>query len=179
MSTSRDYSEEEIREMDKKEFRKEFPSGWMEVARNESVVLTIDALLESSPTREFTQEELSGKSGLSERSIDNHMDELVDLGIVERLEDRTNERYRLNSKSSIIKKIRELDSMVQRVKSGDVPKTISEPLSRGDGNHPHKEDNENPIDTHEVGNDDRPDFDDDFVNDDITETSDTFAPAAN
>lgn len=130
MSDTRDYSDEELLEMEKKEFRKKVPSGWMEVAKNESIVLTIDALLDASPEREYTKEELSEHTGISERSIQNHIEDLVEIGVVEHLEDRTPERYSLNGKSPIIQKIRQLDSIVQRVRDDELAETLDRPLRR-------------------------------------------------
>jgi len=179
MSTSREYSDEEIREMGTKEFRKKLPSGWMEVAKNESIVLTIDALLDSSPSREFTKEELANRSGLTKKSVDNHIDDLVEIGVVEELEDRTPERYRLNNKSPIIQKIRQLDSVVQRVRSGDLPKSVSEHLSRDDGNHYlHNEDYENPISGWDSDSNVAENLDDRSVNKKVEDNENTFAPAA-
>jgi len=125
MSEDIDVSESEIRDMDEKEFRKKFPSGWMELSRYETLVLVIDALLESSPNREFTIPELASASGSSERSVDNRIDSLARLGVVEKLEDREPERYQLNEKSPITQKIFELNKIVEQVKNEELPKTLN------------------------------------------------------
>jgi len=125
MSTDSGYSEEDIRDIGEKEFRKEFPSGWMELSRYETLVLIIDTLLESSPSREFTHGELARQSGSSEKSVENHIDSLVRLGVVNKLEDREPTRYTLNDKSPITQKLYELNLTVQKVKDEEIPKSIT------------------------------------------------------
>lgn len=111
--------------MDKKEFRKSFPSGWMEVSRYETLVLVIDALLESSPAREFTSEELGEEAGSSGKSVEKHLDKLIELGVLDKLEDRDPVRYSLNQRSPTTQKLYELNTTVQRVKEGDLPKSLT------------------------------------------------------
>jgi DNA-binding transcriptional ArsR family regulator len=151
----------------------------MEVAKNESIVLTIDALLDSSPSREFTKEELADRSGLTKKSVDTHINDLVEIGVVEELENRTSKRYSLNNESPIIQKIRQLDSVVQRVRSGDLPKSVSGPLSRDDGNPQFgNEDYENPIDDMNLGSDGLKNLDNRSVNEQVEDNGETFSPAA-
>ena len=179
MSTSREYSDEEIREMSKKEFRKKLPSGWMEVTKNESIVLTIDALLDSSPNREFTKKEIADRAGLTKKSVGNHIDDLVELGVVEHLENRSPERYRLNDNSPIIQKIRQLDSVVQRVKSGDLQESVTEPLSRDNGDdYPHG-DYQNPVGDEGSDSDGIVGLDERSVNDRVDSNTNAIAPMAN
>lgn len=125
MTPEREYTDEEIREMSKKEFRKNFPSGWMELARYETLVLIIDALLESSPSREYTLEELGDEAGPSDKSIEGHLDKLVKFGVIERLDRHPDDRYSLNAHSPITQKLYELNITVQRVKEGDLPKSLA------------------------------------------------------
>jgi len=118
-------TDEEIREMDKKEFRKNFPSGWMEVSRYETLVLVIDALLESPSAREFTPEELGEEAGSTDKSVEKHLDKLVNLGVINKLENRDPVRYSLNEYSPITQKLYELNTTVQRVKEEDLPKSLT------------------------------------------------------
>ncbi len=109
---------QEIREMDKKEVRKQFPSGWMEVARYETLVLTLDALLEAPAVREFTLEELADQAGTTPKSLDNRIDSLVELSVIEAA-DRDGERqYTLNADSPVVDQLYELNAAVQRVRDG-------------------------------------------------------------
>lgn len=125
MSEIEELTEKEIRDMGPKEFRKTFPSGWMEVSRCETLVLLIDALLESNPTREFTAGELADKAGTTRKSVNNHIDSLVRLGVVKRLSDRSTDRYTLNEKSPITQKLFELNLTVEQVKNNELPQTLS------------------------------------------------------
>lgn len=120
-------SEADIQEMSKKQLRKQFPSGWMETTRYETHVLVIDTLLAGSPNREFTVRELADESGASDRSIKNRIADLVELGIVTELPNRTEPRYQLNQHSPIVRKLYELNTTVQRVKDGDLTKSVSPP----------------------------------------------------
>lgn len=123
--TKSEFTDEEIQEMDKKDFRKNFPSGWVEVSRYETLVLVIDALLESSPTREFTPEELGDEAGSTGKSVETHLEKLVDLGVVNELENRNPVRYSLNERNPITQKLYELNTTVRRVKEGDLPESLT------------------------------------------------------
>jgi DNA-binding transcriptional ArsR family regulator len=123
--TQSEFSDEKIRDMNKKQFRKNFPSGWMEVSRYETLVLIIDALLESPTSREFTPKELSDEAGPSDKSIEDHLDKLVELGVVQKLEDRDPVRYSLNERSPITQKLYELNVTVERVKEGNLPESLT------------------------------------------------------
>lgn len=125
MSDDEGFTEDEIRNMGEKDFRKEFPSGWMEVSRYETLVLVIDRLLETNPNREFSSQELADQSGSTKRSVENHINSLVSLGVIEELEDRDPIRYSLNEKSPITQKLFELNLTVEKVKNEELPKTLS------------------------------------------------------
>lgn len=135
MVSNSDLSDKEIRDMDQKEFRKKFPSGWMELTRYETQNLVLDALLESPASREFTTSELSEKAGPSKKSIKNRIDSLVEIGVVEKLEEGRDEpRYSINNKSPITRAIYTLNLTVNKVKQGELPKNISESPSPEDIN---------------------------------------------
>ncbi|QKY21838.1 hypothetical protein B4589_015570 (plasmid) [Halolamina sp. CBA1230] len=124
MPSDSQLSEEEVREMGKKEFRKEFPSGWMEITRYETLVLVLDAFLESPAGREYNTEELASKAGCSEKSIEKRISILVDLGIIEELQkDRSETRYTLDTNNPITEKLYELNDTVYQVKQGDPPES--------------------------------------------------------
>lgn len=120
-------TEEEIREMNKKEFRKNFPSGWMKLTRYETNILVIDTLLQEPPSREFTANELADLSGASKRSIQNRIEDLVDLGVVTELPDRDSTRYQFNQYSPIVNRLHEMNTTINRVMHEDIPKTCSPP----------------------------------------------------
>jgi DNA-binding transcriptional ArsR family regulator len=114
----REPSTQEVREMNKKQLRKEFPSGWMELARYETLVLAIDALLESPATRKYTVDALAERSGAHPRSLQNHIDSLVDLDIIKEIRENNEIKYTLNSNSPIVDQLYELNATVQRVQDG-------------------------------------------------------------
>lgn len=118
-------SADEIQELDKKQLRKQFPSGWMKTARFETNVLVIDALLEEPPNREFTIKELANESGASDRSIKNRIKDLLELGVVIELPNREDTRYQINQNSPIVQKLYELNTTVERVQEGDLEKSVS------------------------------------------------------
>lgn len=130
MGREQRFTEDDVRSMSQKEFRKKLPSGWMEVARYETLVLAIDALLESPPTREFTIREISKKAGVSERSLKNHIRDLEVLGVIQELEGREPVRFSLNERNPITQKLYELNVTVERVKEGDLPKELVSSPSR-------------------------------------------------
>lgn len=126
-------TEEEIREMDQKEFRKAFPSGWMELAQYETNVLIVDTLLQEPPSREFTAGELADKSGASAKSVRSHIDDLVELDVLCKLPNRDSTRYTLNQYSPIVQVLHELNSTVERVKDGELEGSATPPSEYDDG----------------------------------------------
>ncbi|MFB6175648.1 MAG: winged helix-turn-helix domain-containing protein [Halobaculum sp.] len=122
----REPTDEEIREMTKKQARKQFPSGWMEVARYETLVLALDALLEAPATREFTVTELAEQAGTTAKSLRNRIDSLVELSIVEIVERNGETRYTLNDESPVVDQLYELNVTVQQVREDSTDQTQAE-----------------------------------------------------
>lgn len=112
-------TDEEIREMSKKKARKQFPSGWMELARYETLVLALDALLEAPATRDFTASELAEQAGTTAKSLRNRIDSLVELSVVEVVERDGETRYTLNDESPVVDQLYELNVTVQRTRNDD------------------------------------------------------------
>lgn len=130
-------SEKDLKELSKKELRKQFPSGWMELVRYETNTIIIDTLLQELPNREFTVPELSDHSGVTERSIRKHIDDLNELGIIHKLPDRDSPRYQLNQQNPIVKDLYDLNNTVERVKNGNLGRSEpnlykTETQSKGD-----------------------------------------------
>lgn len=116
--TDQEPTTEQFRQMSKKEVRKQFPSGWMELARYETLVLALDALLESPAVRQFTLEELANQAGTTPKSLRNRIDSLIELSLVETDERDGTTVYSLNDESPIVEKLYELNVTVQRVRDG-------------------------------------------------------------
>lgn len=125
-------TKEEIREMSKKELRKSFPSGWMKLTRYETNVLVVDTLLQEPPKREFTVGELAEKSGASERSIRDRIDDLVELDILIELPNRGTTRYQMNQYSPIVQDLRELNTTIERVDEGLLSSSTTPPSEYDD-----------------------------------------------
>jgi hypothetical protein len=121
--TDQEPTTEQFRQMSKKEVRKQFPSGWMELARYETLVLALDALLESPAVRQFTLEELANQAGTTRKSLRNRIDSLIELSLVETDERDGTTVYSLNDESPIVEKLYELNTTVQQIR--DEVKTAS------------------------------------------------------
>ena len=94
---------------DTKRFRDEHPSGWLVLARHDSVPYIIDALLDAPAHRGFNQSELAREAGVSRQSVGRHVDLLVGIGVLEPIENTTPTRYRFNPDSRVSQALVELD----------------------------------------------------------------------
>lgn len=92
--------------------RHEHPSGWLLLTRHESVQLMIDGLLSYPPYREFNKTELADHAGVSRRSVANHIDLLLTLGIIEEVEGTSPQRYRFNEENPISQGIIDLNGKI-------------------------------------------------------------------
>lgn len=110
-----------ISDRDMKEFRRENPSGWMELVRNSSVVFMIDALLDAPPNREFTISELSNYSGISDESLRTHISTLVEFGIINEIDGTTPQRYKLDDRDVATQLLFKLNSVLNGKRSEDTP----------------------------------------------------------
>lgn len=130
--------DKDVADLTEKQLRKQFPSGWMKLARYETNILVIDTLLQELPNREFTVSELADHSGASSRSIGDHIEDLVELGIVQQLPGRKNVRYQLNQQNPIVKDLYNLNNTVERVSNGDLEQskpTLYETESKNKGDN--------------------------------------------
>lgn len=79
-----------------KRARLEHPSGVLHLTRHEAVPILLDALLDWPTDREFTVTEFAEHAGLVRQTVSKHIDLLVEVGLVERLEDTNPQRYRID-----------------------------------------------------------------------------------
>lgn len=105
-----------------KQMRREHPSGWMELAKDPSRALLIDAILDSPHEYEFTPPEIGPRAGISDESVRNHINELEKTGIVREIESG---KYRIDGDSRVLMEIEELNSAVTAVLSAMADKQIS------------------------------------------------------
>lgn len=89
--------------------REAYPSGWLVLAKHESVAKIVDALLDLPPRREFNQSELAEHAGVSRQSVSRHLDLLLDVGVLEPVENTDPARYRFDPTSDVSRAIVELD----------------------------------------------------------------------
>ena len=110
-------------EFDMKESRLAQPSGWIKLTRYETVRLVIDALLEAPPEYRFNKSELARRAGVSTEAIREHLDTLIDLGVVEEVDGSEWPEYQLNDEGKVTKELFELNSAVNSVLAGE-PKNV-------------------------------------------------------
>jgi DNA-binding transcriptional ArsR family regulator len=79
-----------------KQARLEHPSGVLHLTRHEAVPVLLDALLDWPTDREFTVTEFADHAGLVRQTVSKHVDLLVEVGLVERLDETNPQRYRID-----------------------------------------------------------------------------------
>lgn len=90
------------------------PTGWSVIAKNDSVVEIIDTLLHIPPRREFNKSELAAVTDVSRKSVHNHIDLLLHLGIMTEVPETAPTRYRFNPDSEVAKALIRLDGAVNQ-----------------------------------------------------------------
>lgn len=94
------------------------PTGWLVLARHESVAKIVDALLDRSAHDQFTQTELADAAGVSRQSVHRHLDLLLDIGVLEPVENSTPQRYAFVPDSEVGEAIVRLDGAMNAAGSG-------------------------------------------------------------
>lgn len=125
MASDRDLIDE-LGEMDKKQSRKEHAAGFLELAKNESVPLMIDALFDAPTGRGFNKAELARKAGISTGSVRTHLDTLLELGIVEPMPDTSPTRFTLNMDGPVTQLLFELDNLIAEIRTGVPPQALDD-----------------------------------------------------
>lgn len=69
----------------------------------------IDALFDLQPHREFNQTELAELAGVSRQSVGQHLELLLEIGVIEPVANTSPQRYRFEEKSSVSEAIIRLD----------------------------------------------------------------------
>lgn len=99
-------------------FREKYPSGWLVLAKNESVAQMIDALLDLPQYREFNQAELANLADVSRQSVSKHLDLLHGVGIIEEVEQTSPQRYRFNPENPVSEALIQLDGAMNAAGPG-------------------------------------------------------------
>lgn len=103
---------------DVKQNRLDRPTGWMKIARYETVRFIIDALIESPPDHKFNKSELSRRTGMSREAIREHLPLLIELGIVNEIDESGWAEYELNDNGRVTKELLQLNNAVNAVEAG-------------------------------------------------------------
>ncbi|WP_254864545.1 winged helix-turn-helix domain-containing protein [Halovivax gelatinilyticus] len=94
-------------------FRDAYPSGWRALTKNDSVCAMIDAMLDLPPRREFNQTELADLANVSRQSVNRHIDLLAELGIVERVDGSSPQRFRFDTDNAVSEALIRLDGAIR------------------------------------------------------------------
>lgn len=62
---------------EKKELRKEHPSGWLYLTQHDAIPILVDALLDLPPNHEFNKTELAEHAGVTRQTVDTYTDLLL------------------------------------------------------------------------------------------------------
>lgn len=87
-------------------------TGWEVIAKRDSVVDIIDALLDMPAQREFNKSELAEFSDVSRKSVHTHIHLLLDLGIITEVPDTVPTRYRFDPENDVAQALMRLDSAI-------------------------------------------------------------------
>jgi len=101
-------------------WREEDPDGLLYLTKYDTVPLMVDALFDAPPDREFTQKELADRADISERSIQNRINILRNLGIIKDVDGTS--RFTLDLDREITWLLRELDGVIRQARAGESPK---------------------------------------------------------
>lgn len=93
-------------------------TGWLALARNESVARMIDALLDRPPHSQFTQTELAEAAGVSRQSVHRHLEFLLAIGVLEPVERTSPRRYTFDPESEVSEAIVRLDGAMNAAGPG-------------------------------------------------------------
>ncbi len=85
-------------------------TGWKIIANKQSLVEIIDTLMDMPATREFNKSELANHSDVSRKSIHNHIDLLVQIGIITEVPETIPTRYQFNPENEVSQALMHLDS---------------------------------------------------------------------
>jgi len=93
-------------------------TGWVVLARNDSVATIVDALLDRPSHDQFTQTELAAAAGVSRQSVHRHLDLLLSIGVLEPVPDTSPRRYSFDPESEVSQAIVRLDGAMNAAGRG-------------------------------------------------------------
>ncbi|REA03908.1 hypothetical protein DEQ92_12255 [Haloferax sp. Atlit-6N] len=99
---------------DKKELRKEHPSGWLYLTQHDAIPILVDALLDLPPNREFNKTEFADHAGVTRQTVGNYTDLLIEVELIEEVPDTSPRRYRVTD-SNVVRELFGLNSALNSV----------------------------------------------------------------
>ncbi|MCO8266555.1 winged helix-turn-helix domain-containing protein [Haloferax sp. AB510] len=88
----------------------EDPAGWLVLTQNDSAAKIIDALIKKKVRREMNKSEIADISGVSRQSVLNHIDLLIEIGVLDKVQRTKPQRYQFNLDSDVCKAVTRLDA---------------------------------------------------------------------
>ncbi|PGF17229.1 hypothetical protein CP556_14695 [Natrinema sp. CBA1119] len=99
---------------EKKELRREHPSGWLYLTQYDAIPILVDALLDLPPNLEFNETELAEHAGVSRQTVGNYTDLLLEVELIEEAPNTSPRRYRV-ADSNVVRELFELNSAINNV----------------------------------------------------------------
>ena len=94
---------------EKKELRREHPSGWLYLTQHDAIPILVDALLDLPPNREFNKTELAEHAGVTRQTAGDYTDLLLEVELIEEVPNTSPRRYRV-ADSNVVRELFELNS---------------------------------------------------------------------
>lgn len=98
----------------KKELRKDHPSGWLHLTQHDAIPILVDALLDLPPNREFNKTEFAEHAGVTRQTVGNYTDLLLEVELVEEVPNTSPRRYRV-ADSDVVRELFELNSALNNI----------------------------------------------------------------
>lgn len=98
----------------KKELRKDYPSGWLHLTQHDAIPILVDALLDLPPNREFNKTEFAEHAGVTRQTVGNYTDLLLEVELIEEVPNTSPRRYRV-ADSDVVRELFELNSALNNV----------------------------------------------------------------
>lgn len=98
----------------KKELRKDHPSGWLHLTQHDAIPILLDALLDLPPNREFNKTEFAEHAGVTRQTVGNYTDLLLEVELIEEVPNTSPRRYRV-ADSDVVRELFELNSALNNV----------------------------------------------------------------
>jgi len=132
-------SEEGRDDVDVKQFRKNHPSGFMELMEADSMKFIIDGLLSTSPQRELNKTDLERLTGVNRNTIRKHMPTLKKFNMIKTVPETNPQRYQVNDSGRVLRLLHELNSTLNSVRAGDEVSDDDSPILKRDTEQIEKE----------------------------------------